>query len=466
MSDSRPAPSRKGIAIAGLRGGSGKTLAAIGLIAALRRRGISAAPFKKGPDYIDPAWLARAAGRDCYNLDTYLLEKPSIIASYLSNNADCDLAVIEGNRGLFDGVDVEGTHSIAGLARMLGVPVILVADCAKASRTVAAMVRGCQVFDPELALAGVILNRVAGERHRSVAAGAVERYCGIPVLGAIPRMTGLDLAERHLGLLPVAEHPSPDGIVEALADEFGRSVDIGAIIGIADRHAYPPLECRQEAPRAAADTDGPSVGVFRDGAFSFYYPENIAALAERGARIVYIDSMKDARLPAVDALYIGGGFPETHAALLSANRSLMDDVRGASRRGLPVYAECGGLVYLSESIEAGGISYPMAGVFPLRFALSRRPEGHGYTRFRADRDNPFFPREAVVTGHEFRYSRLVGASGEFTTAFSMERGTGLAGGRDGIIRDNTLGTFCHTHALGRDVTWPAALVAMARGRAQ
>ncbi|MBP7736377.1 MAG: cobyrinate a,c-diamide synthase [Spirochaetes bacterium] len=469
MADSTRTQSRRGIAVAGLRGGSGKTLVTLGLIGALRRSGIAAAPFKKGPDYIDPAWLTRAAGRHCHNLDTYLLERDAIIDTYLSRNSDCAVAVVEGNRGIFDGMDIEGTHSVAGLAGLLGIPVILVADCAKASRTVAAMVRGCQAFDPDLALRGVILNRVAGERHRSITAGAIERYCGIPVLGAIPRIPGLDLAERSLGLVPVQEHTEPDRIIETITRAVGAAVDLDGIMAIMERHGYPSLAslfggpADSAAPSPETGKAAPTIGVIRDSAFTFYYPENIEALAGSGAAIVEIDSMRDAALPPIDGLYIGGGFPETHAREIAANVSLRKAIRDAVEEGLPVYAECGGLVYLSETLDAGGTEYPMTGVFPLRFTVSRKPQGHGYTCFTVDRGNPYYPQGTVVRGHEFRYSRLNGA-GAVETVFSMERGTGLREGRDGVLYKNALGTFCHTHALGSGVTWPRALVALARER--
>jgi cobyrinic acid a,c-diamide synthase len=468
MTSGKPSLSRLGIALAGLRGGSGKTLATLGLIAALERRDISVAPFKKGPDYIDPAWLSLAAGRDCHNLDTYLLDPETIMQSYLTRNSYCQIALVEGNRGIFDGIDAEGTHSIAELAKLLGLPVILVVDCTKASRTVAALVRGCQAFDPDLALRGVILNRVAGERHRSIAAGAIERYCGIPVLGAIPRIPGLDLKERHLGLLPVHEHPAPGQVVGLIADEVEASVDISRVLCIMEQHAYPSFTIDVKEPsRAAPDSaeaSGPAIGIIRDSAFSFYYPENIEALRRHGARIIEVDSLRDQQLPAVEGLYIGGGFPETHAAQLAANRSLMKSIREAADGGLPVYAECGGLVYLSESLEVNGADYPMAGVFPLRFEVMKKPQGHGYTSFTADRANPYYPAGTPARGHEFRYSRLTGTTAPIETVFSMERGTGLADGRDGIIRNNAFGTFCHTHALGRGVSWPEALVSMARKR--
>ncbi|TAL35313.1 MAG: cobyrinate a,c-diamide synthase [Spirochaetes bacterium] len=460
---------RKGIAIAGLRGGSGKTLISLGLLAAFVRRGLSIAPFKKGPDYIDPAWLSLAAGRECHNLDTYLLDERTVISSYLSRNNECTYALVEGNRGLFDGFDIEGTYSFASLAKVLGIPVVIVVDSAKSSRTAAALVRGCQVFDPDLAVRGVILNRVAGERHRSVAAGAIEKYCGIPVLGAVSRIPGLDLSERHLGLFPVQEHPDPRRSIDMVVSAMESAVDIDGIIALMDRYEYPTrsveagaLSMERHEPETSASA--PAVGVIRDSAFNFYYPENLSALTGHGARLVFIDALKDKALPDVGALYIGGGFPETHARALADNESLRNDIRAAVERGLPVYAECGGLEYLSETLEVEGTRYPMAGVFPLRFSLSKKPQGHGYTAFTVDADNPYFPRGTAVRGHEFRYSRLTESPAGIRTAFRMDRGTGLAGGRDGIMHKNVLATFCHTHALGANVAWPGNLVALARER--
>lgn len=315
------------IAIAGVRGGSGKTITAVGLCRALKDRGMDVNPVKKGPDYIDPAWLALAAGRSCRNLDTYLLAPSAIARTFHEINRKSDITVLEGNRGLFDGYDAVGTHSLAALVKFLGIPVVLVVDCSKASRTIAALVLGCLQFDRGVPVKGVILNRVAGERHRGVITAAIEQYCGIPVLGAIPRLQHLDLPERHLGLLPTHEYLTP----EKLAADMGRAVsdhvDIDGILSIARRHlpkrhlarrmqdSFPSILRRGRNPVDAGTatpnegTKRPAIGVIMDTSFNFYYPENIEALRSRSDGIVMIDSMSGAPFPDVDGLYIGGGFP-------------------------------------------------------------------------------------------------------------------------------------------------------------
>ena len=228
-----PSNTRPGIAVGGMRGGSGKTVLSLGLIRALTRRGLSVAPFKKGPDYIDPSWLSAAAGAPCYNLDLYLLDNAENLRSYRESNPGADWAVVEGNRGLFDGLDAEGSASFAELAKLLAIPLVLVADCSKSSRTIAALVRGCETFDPGLRPAGIVLNQIAGERHGRTVSEAIARYCETPVLGALPRMADLSLDERRLGIVPTAEHGGPDAVIERLADAVEKHVDVDAIMKIA-----------------------------------------------------------------------------------------------------------------------------------------------------------------------------------------------------------------------------------------
>ncbi len=469
------------IAIAGVRGGSGKTITAVGLCRALKNRGMDVCPVKKGPDYIDPAWLGLAAGRSCRNLDTYLLA-PSVIAhAFCEINRKSDITVLEGNRGLFDGYDAVGTHSLAALVKFLGIPVVLVVDCSKASRTIAALVLGCLRFDRGVPVKGVILNRVAGERHRGVITAAIEHYCGIPVLGAIPRLQHLDLPERHLGLLPTHEYRTPEKLAADMGRAVSEHVDIDGILSIARRHlprrhiarrmqeSLPSILRRSrnhgDAVAALSNNDAkrPTIGVIMDTAFNFYYPENIEALRSRSDGIVMIDSMSGVALPAVDGLYIGGGFPETHARALGANTAFIQSLRDRIMGGMPVYAECGGLIYLSDSIIAGGERFPMAGIFPFVFELSKRPEAHGYTEFMVETDNPFYRNGTCVRGHEFRYSRLVNPEvvRDVRTVFSMKRGTGIACGRDGALFKNTLATFSHTHTLTANADWAEGLASTA-----
>lgn len=453
--------------IAGLKGGSGKTTLAIGLSRVLREKGFRVVPFKKGPDYIDAGWLAASAGHSCYNLDPFLMGQGQVLLSFFSHADGADVSMIEGNRGIFDGMDEEGTYSTAELAKMLRAPVILILDCSKVTRTTAAMVLGAQRFDEELEIRGVVLNQIAGRRHESVISKSIERYCGIPVLGAIPRFHKQNFPERHMGLVPFQEHPEVERAIGGAARVVKEHVDVDAIKRIADE-AQPLGDDRVTLSPAPNDLNGRGcvsvahcapritvqgarIGVVRDSAFQFYYPENIEELRARGARIVEISALASKELPDIDVLYIGGGFPETHAIALAGNASFRDSVKRAVMEGLPVYAECGGLMYLGKELVLEGTSYPMAGIFPLSFCLEKRPQAHGYTVAEVVGENPFYPEGTVLNGHEFHYSRPVGEAGlpgEFRYAFRMRRGQGIWEQWDGLCFRNVLATYTHLHALG------------------
>ncbi|MDF1615158.1 cobyrinate a,c-diamide synthase [Desulfurivibrio dismutans] len=480
-----------GLLVAGLAGGSGKSVVAVGLAAALRRRGHLLAVFKKGPDYIDAGWLALAAGRPCYNLDPYLMSASVIRASFAEHLAGAELAVLEGNRGLFDGVDVEGSCSSAELARLLAVPVLLVVDCTKTTRTVAAQVLGCRHFDPELAIAGVVLNRVGGARHESIVRQAVERYTGLPVLGAVPRSRRDFFPQRHLGVTPAVEHGEANRAVLELGEQAEKCLDLERIVvamgGAADVAGWavnvngklkpadqikPSVTSRRFGPVndhgvpqvAPAGTVAGSlrIGYLLDVAFQFYYPDNLEALTAAGAELVPVNALVAAALPSdLDALYIGGGFPETSAAALSSNISFRESVRRAAAAGLPIYAECGGLIYLGEAIVLDGQEFSLAGVFPVRFGLARKPQAHGYTVLRVERENPFYAPGTEIRGHEFRYSTVTQAAIDPAgLALVMARGVGFSEGRDGLTIGNVLALYTHIHALGTP-EWAPALVARA-----
>jgi len=442
--------------ISSMRGGAGKTTVALGLVGAFRRRGVRVAPLKKGPDFIDPSWLTRAAGRPCRNLDAFLMTPDAIVNGYATEAATADLVVIEGNRGLYDGLSVEGRSSTAELAKQLAVPVILVVDCTKVTRTAAALVLGCQRMDPAVSIGGVILNQVAGPRHESVVRGSIERYCGIPVIGAIPRQADIRLPERHLGLVPAAEH---DGVGEALArlfDTIDAYVDLDLVWDIAATAG--PVGDACPPPATTVPGSAVRIGIVRDAAFHFYYPENLEALERSGAELVFVDALRDSELPEVDGLYIGGGFPEVHARSLERNVSFRESLRAAIERGLPVVAECGGLMYLGESIECAGRTHEMVGVFPVAYDIAPQPQGHGYTVLTVDRPNPYFPVDTVLKGHEFRYGRVIrGDVEQLQTAFRVDRGRGFGEGRDGLVHRNVLASFTHFHARGTAL-WAAAIV--------
>ena len=470
---------RRGIAVGGIRGGSGKTLVTVGLIQALRNRGMKVAPFKKGPDYIDTAWLSRASGEHTYNLDTFLMEPERVREMYQQRNSTCDIAVIEGNRGIFDGFDVSGTHSFAEMVKLLKIPLILVVDCTKSSRTVAALVQGCLNFDSGIDFGGIVLNQIAGTRHRSIITGSIEKYTSIPVIGAIPRISGISMRERHLGLIPVHEHADTDETIGMLAKVFEDNVDMERVLQISqprEKHfkalrdrirtvkiSGPCVSDVNDVTDLKVDNESPVVGIFMDPAFNFYYRENIDSLVKNGATVREINAMEEKTLPDIDALYIGGGFPETHATMLSRNREFISSLRERIEKGMPVYAECGGLVYLSDSLTLKEEKYKLAGIFPFEFELADTPQGHGYTIFTVDSENPFYKTGIEVRGHEFRYSRMINpdAFSATDTVFAMNRGTGIAQNRDGVIYKNVLATFIHTHSESRNVEWTGALVRLA-----
>lgn len=443
------------LVIAGLAGDSGKTLLAAGLARLLTSRGLAVAPYKKGPDYIDAGWLGAAARRPGRNLDTFLMTRAAI-GHALGRGGGADLALVEGNRGLYDGLDAEGTHSTAELAKLLRAPVVLVVDVTKATRTVAAMILGCRAMDGAVDLAGVVLNRVGSARHERVVREAVAGAGGPPVLGAIPRLGCDPFPGRHLGLLTAAEHPGREPALELAAEIVARHVDVEALLALA--RSAPEVELPDRAPVAPASPV--KVAVLRDEALSFYYPENLEALEEAGAELSFVSPLAARDLPGVDAVYIGGGFPEVHAERLAANAAFRRDLREAASGGLPVYAECGGLMYLGKELLTGGVSHPMAGLLDLTTEQTAGPRGHGYVSARVEAENPWFERGTALRGHEFHYSRVVGGGDRSAAVLRLERGTGLGEGRDGVAVGNVWASYLHIHALGTP-GWAKAVVALA-----
>jgi len=453
------------LVIAGTGGDSGKTLVSLALLLAWRRRGLVTAAFKKGPDYIDRAWLAWACGMAARNLDAYMMKRNRLVESFCDAAGGAQVSVIEGNRGLHDGLDGAGTYSTAELAKLLGAPVLLLLDATKVTRTAAAMALGCQQLDPQCHVAGVILNRVAGPRHERVLRDSVRQVTGLPVLGVIRRQADLGslLPDRHLGLVTPQENPNAEALEERLVSLAEQSLDLDQLLAVAE--AAPPLQtslATRDPSQLLELERGASVRLayFSDSAFTFYYPENLAALERAGAELVPVSALTDDRLPEVDGLYIGGGFPETQAAALAANEGLKRAVREAAADELPIYAECGGLMYLSESFTWLGTTHVMAGVLPLKLAVEKRPQGHGYMEVEVDRDNPFFSRGTQLRGHEFHYSRVV-ESTEIATAYRVERGVGTGQDRDGLQKGNVLASYLHLHAIGSP-SWAQGLVAAAR----
>ncbi len=439
--------------VAAPQGRSGKTTVCIGLSAALSKRGLAVQPFKKGPDYIDASWLSAAAGRPCRNLDLFMVSRQAVLGSFHRFSAAADVAVIEGAMGLYDGVDLAGSGSSAQLARLLKAPVVLVVNVTRMTRSVAALVSGYQRFEPEVNIAGVILNNVASGRHESMLVHSIKRYCGIPVLGCLPKAAPVTIAERHLGLVPQGESaPLAEKVADA-RELIESHVDIDGVLRVArGAEALAPSGERTTPKRA------PSVrlGVVRDRAFSFYYPENLEALEQAGAELVSINALEDPHLPAISGLYIGGGFPEMFAERLQANGQLRREIAAAIDQGLPVYAECAGLLYLTRTLRWQERTFEMVGALPIDVSFSARPQGHGYVAGRVVGENPFLEVGQRLLGHEFHYARLENAAG-LATAYHLERGHGVGGNQDGIVHKNVLASFTHLHALGYP-TWAERLV--------
>ena len=428
---------------------SGKTTLSIGICSALRGRGLRVQAFKKGPDYIDPLWLSAASGRSCRNLDFYTMEEAEIRGEFARHMAGADIGVIEGNKGLFDGMDLGGSDSNAGMAALLRAPVVLVIDTSGMTRGIAPLLLGYQAFDPRIRIAGVILNKVGGSRHEGKLRETVEHYTDIPVLGAVHRSTDLQIHERHLGLIPSNEELEAAKKISSLAQIVGAQVDLERLREIA-----------ATAPGVAA-TDGSvrpapvdlRIGYARDRAFGFYYPGDLEALQANGAELVAFDALRDQQLPEVDGLFIGGGFPESVMGELESNRAMRAQIKAFVEAGGPVYAECGGLMYLCRRISWQGRSAEMVGVIPAAAVMRERPQGRGYIQLQETQQAPWpqiagQDRDRVIHGHEFHYSALEGLEGEQVFAYRVLRGTGIDGLHDGLIYKNLLACYSHLRDVG------------------
>lgn len=431
---------------------SGKTMVSTGLVRALGVRGLSVQPFKKGPDYIDPKWLGQAAGRACFNLDFNTQSNADIQAFFAARAQGADIALIEGNKGLYDGVDLEGSNSNAALAKLLQTPVILVVDASGITRGVAPLLMGYRMFDQDVDIKGVILNKVLGPRHEDKLIRAVERYTDIEILGAIKRSDRLGVDERHIGLIPSNEHPHAQERIDMLAQTVEDQVNVERVAAIAKAARPAP------APSAPAPTQAPAdagkmdvcIAVARDAAFGFYYPDDLDALRRAGARIVYFNALKDVYLPTCDGLFLGGGFPETQMGKLSANATLRTRIKAAIEAGLPTYAECGGLMYLSRSITWGDDQLDMVGVVPGDALMHPRPQGRGYVHLKSTAAHPWAVHgdagdagEDGFPAHEFHHSTLENLPQGLTYAYDVTRGRGIDGHSDGIVLHNLVAGYAH-----------------------
>jgi cobyrinic acid a,c-diamide synthase len=448
---------------------AGKTTVCIGLAAALAARGEVVQPFKKGPDYIDPLWLGMAAGRPCYSLDPYLSGAEELRAEFARRMQGASLGLVEGNKGLYDGLALDGSNSNAALAATLGAPVVLVIDARGMTRGIAPLILGFQAFDRGIRIAGVILNQLGGARHEAKLRAVIAHYTDVPVLGAVQRDERMAIAERHLGLVPSNEADAARARVDEIAARIASQVDLDALLGVAS--SSPPFALPRH-PRESGDPVKPAtlrIGIARDAAFGFYYPGDLEALHEAGAELVPFDTLRDRRLPEVDALFIGGGFPETQMDALAANVSLRAELRQAIESGMPAYAECGGLMYLARSIEWNGRRAEMAGVLPADIVMHARPVGRGYVHLRETGRGPWPARaqgsSALIRAHEFHYSSVENLAPGLEFAYEVERGHGIDGRRDGLLYKNLLASYAHLRDVGGN-HWAKRFVGFVRNCAR
>jgi cobyrinic acid a,c-diamide synthase len=439
------------LVIAGTQSGVGKTTITVGLIDALRRRGLAVQPFKVGPDYIDPTYHALAAGRPCRNLDTWMVPPERVKSLFSSSVKTADIAMIEGVMGLYDGADYNGeTGSTAEVAKLLAAPVILVLDAAKTARSAGAVALGFKRFDEAVPLAGVIVNRVATEKHGRGVAAAVESATGLPVLGWLPRETSLQIPERHLGLIPTAEPGRWSEFIHDAGDVVLKHLDIDGLLKLARQS--PKLD-EQELSGGIEEggclpTDNcPVIAVARDEAFHFTYEDNLDLLRGAGAEIAFFSPLHDEALPARTAsVILSGGFPEVYAERLSANRAMHDALREVHCRGLPLYAECGGLMYLTQAIVDGhGTTHPMVGLLPGHCVMIARLT-LGYRMARSAANSWFLREGESIRGHEFHYSRWEGRPHELPPAYNLLPRSGEgAPCPDGACVGSLWASYVHIH---------------------
>lgn len=442
---------------------SGKTTISIGLSAAFRRKAYSVQPFKKGPDYIDPLWLGQAAGQPCYNLDFFTMGAEEISALFAHRMKGADLGIIEGNKGLYDGLDLDGSNSNAALAALLDVPVVLVLDTRGMTRGIAPLILGYQAFDKNIRIAGVILNSVGGMRHESKLRNVIEHYTDVRVVGAVPRNDLIRIDERHLGLMPSNEAEEAQQRIDTIADHVADNVDLDVLLAIAES----ARDIRPDAQNVHVKKefgDQLRIGYARDAAFGFYYPDDLQALRRAGAKLLPFDTLHDTALPDVDGLIIGGGFPEVAMESLEQNQSMRTAIKRFIEDGGPTYAECGGLMYLCRSIQWDDQVSQMVGVLPADVKMHQKPQGRGYVRLCETSEHPWPGGDGFaqqINAHEFHYSGLEGLDANGKFAYKVERGFGVDGVHDGLIYKNLLANYSHLRNVGCN-HWAKRFVAYVR----
>ncbi len=437
------------LVIAGAASGVGKTIVAAGFMGACRRQGLKVAPFKIGPDYIDPGFHFYAAGAPSRNLDTWLTSRQEVKNIYRRGAAGAEISVVEGVMGLFDGRSGAGSEgSTAEVSCLIGAAVVLVVDCARQARSLAPLLAGFAAFDDSVPLAGCILNNVGSLAHaRELESAAAE--AGVTVLGALPRRPETGLPSRHLGLVPAGERDHFHEKLELVIDNVQENIDMDGLLSLAVMAPERPPGFESESKFARERPGGGGrirLAVANDEAFSFYYVDSLEALAAAGAEIVRFSPLNDRELPVCDGLYLGGGFPEMFAARLEANKSMRESVAATVAAGLPTYAECGGLVYLCRHLEVAGKTHRMAAALPLEARMTGRRQALGYVEATARRGNILMPAGATVRGHEFHWSAI---DWDFSNAaYDCTSGSRDESRLDGFSTGSILASYVHLHFGG------------------
>jgi len=446
---------------------SGKTTITVGLCAALSAQGLIVQPFKKGPDYIDPMWLSQASGRECFNLDPFLMTPEQITSCFVRHAAGADISIVEGNKGLYDGLALDGSNSNAALAQLLDLPVVLVLDARGMTRGIAPLILGYQAFDSRIRIAGVILNQLGGARHESKLRAVIEHYTDVQVLGAIAHDPRLAVVERHLGLMPNHELDDAAQRVRAMGKLIAAQIDLSRVLQLAAGAAPLPSAPTAMVSQPPLQQQHVRIGLARDKAFGFYYPDDLMALESAGAKIVPFDTLKDTALPEVDGLFIGGGFPEMYMPALQANVAMRESIRAAIEAGLPAYAECGGLMYLARKLRWRESSYNMVGALPADVVMHDHPVGRGYVELQTTANAPWPVNadgvQASLRGHEFHYSSVENLAPDLKFAYRVLRGHGIDGKHDGIVYRNVLASYAHLRS-GAGTDWVQHFVSFVRAR--
>ncbi|MFK5985099.1 MAG: hydrogenobyrinic acid a,c-diamide synthase (glutamine-hydrolyzing) [Pseudomonadota bacterium] len=435
---------------------SGKTTITIGLCAALHQLSNKVQAFKKGPDYIDPLWHARATSNACYNLDYNTMSAKEILSIYTAKSVNAEISIIEGNKGLYDGLDLDGSNSNAALAKLLHANIILVLDAQGMTRGIAPLVLGYQAFDPKIKIAGVILNKLGGSRHESKLRAVLEHYTDVPVIGAVHRQKELEIIEKHLGLIPSNEDQHAKQKIQSICKIIKQSVNLEQLNQLSQQSFSLTID---ETPATQPDSNFTAsltklrIAIIKDEAFGFYYPADLETLEKSGAELVYCSALNDQKLPGnIDGIFIGGGFPERHIQKLSENKSFKQHLQQLIESGLPCYAECGGLMYLSRSISWKEQTAEMAGIIDADVMVTDKPQGRGLIQFTetelmpwptVDHTSKAEQENKTIAAHEFHYSKLCNISKQTKFAYKIHRGMGIDGKHDAIVYKNLLASYAH-----------------------